>query len=536
MLKVLCVVDKTDTAIDRLAKGHVKYNDNIDYKVIPIHPKRPDPEQLLAFETLAVDADIIDYQYFRTAEMLRGRYSWLEGKKQILTHHNPYSIEEQDWNGYDYVVANNLTIYERLGKITESPLTYIPNCVDTDFWTYNPDWQPNKNVIMVANRIESKKGILQVAIACAELNLHFILVGSISDANYYESILATGNVEFHNNISDEKLKELYHKSTIHVCNSKDNFESGTNPILEAMLTGVPVLTRNIGHVPEINNGENMVILDGQPDDVLGIQNKLFEMIGDKKKLEDMRGKAWQTAKTRSFERRAYLYQKLYREVMHPDEVPVSIIVPIYDKPDIIRKCLNAIAEQTYKNIELIVADDSLQGESHSLITELARLMPFPVRYMNTAEVMIGDVDYVKDYGLARGRNKAVIEATGDIIVFCDQRMIMQPDAVSEFVKHLAPKVWIYGNKGGKKEFVENLSCIRREDIITAGMFCERMDQYGGLSQESRTRFRLQGNRTEYCESAKATPTGKSSNRNRKRQDIIAMKNRLFKMYEGNLHG
>lgn len=545
-LKVLCVVDKEKTALDRLAQGVKKYHDNINYKVLSVHPKRPDPQQLADFEREAADADVIDWQYFRTAEKLRSMYPWLKDKKQILSHNNPYSIEEQDWNGYDLNVANNDYIFKRLGQITQTPLEYVPLTVDTDFWTFNPDWQPNKNVIMVANRIESKKGILPVAIACAELNLHFILVGAISDMNYFNSIMATtGNVEFHEQITDEELRDLYHKSTIHVCNSTDNFESGTMPILEAMLTGVPVLTRSVGHVPELNNGENMVILDGVPEDVQGIQDKLLEMISSQGNgttskqygagydLNSMRDKAWQTAKARSFERRAFMYQKIYRQVLFDTE-PVSIVVPVYDKPEIISKCLNAIAEQTYKNIELITVDDSLQGESFGLIMEFAKYVDFPVKYLNTAEVVIGDRadDYSKDYGLARGRNEAIIEATGDIMVFCDQRMIMDKDCVEQFVNHLPlDKCWIYGNKGGKKEFVENLSCIRRSNIIDMGMFCERMTAYGGLSQESRTRFRNQGGRTEYVESAKAIPTGKSSNRNRKRGDIIKMKNRLWKMYE-----
>jgi len=43
---------------------------------------------------------------------------------------------------------------------------------------------------MVANRIESKKGILQVAIACADLGLTFVLVGAISDMGYMQAIMA----------------------------------------------------------------------------------------------------------------------------------------------------------------------------------------------------------------------------------------------------------------------------------------------------------------------------------------------------------
>lgn len=534
MLKVLCIVDKEGTALDRLAQGVAKYHDNLDYKVLAVHPKRPDAKQLIDFEREAKDADVIDWQYYRTAEMLRKLYPWLKDKKQILTHNNPYSIEEQNWNDYDISVGNNDYIYERLGKITEKPVEYVPLTVDTDFWTFNPDWEPNKSVIMVANRIESKKGILPVAIACAELNLHFILVGAISDMNYFQSIMATtGNVEFHEQITNEELRDLYYKSTIHVCNSVDNFESGTLPILEAMLTGVPVLTREVGHVSELNNGENMVILEGVPEDVDGIQDKLLQMTGDKKRLAELRDKAWQTAKVRSFERRAYMYQQLYRKVLFPDTKPVSVVVPIYDKPEIISKCLNAIAEQTYKNIEIVVADDSLGFENIDLVRDFARFVNIPVRHIRTTQYLAdasGDKIHTwKDYGLARARNEATIEATGEIIVYCDQRMIMEPNCIEEFGSHMQPKTWLYGNKGGKKEFVENLSCILREDVIDFGLFNERMVWYGGLSQETRNRFKAQGGKTEYIESARANPAGKSSNRNRKRADIIKAKNRLFKM-------
>lgn len=529
MLKVLCVVDKELTAIDRLAQGVAKYHDNLDYKVVAVHPKRPDQRQIDTFIHEAKDADLIDWQYFRSAELLRGNFDWLKSKKQILTHNNPYSIREQDWNAYDAVVANNDTIYKELSTITNAPLHYIPLTVDTDFWDYNLDWTPNKNVIMVANRIESKKGILPVAIACAELNLHFILVGAISDLNYFHAISATtGNVEFHEQCSDEELRDLYHKSTIHVCNSVDDFESGTMPILEAMLCGVPVLSRSVGHVPDIYNGENMTILNGIPEDVLGIKEKLLEMIGDKKKLISQREKGWNSAKARSFERRAYLYQKLYREVLF-NNTPVSVVVPIYDKPDVIRKCLDAIANQTYKNIELIVADDNPAIDNYSIVSDFAKYVNIPVRHIDTSKQYKSGDGWVKDYGLARARNEATIEATGEIMVYCDQRMIMDKNCIEEFVKHTTPKVWLYGNKGGKKDFVENLSSIKRQDVIDFGLFSERMVRYGGLSQETRNRFKHQGCRTEYVETAKATPTGKSSNRNRKKQDIISSKNRLWKM-------
>lgn len=522
MLKVVAVVDKVGTAIDRLAKGVIPYNGNLDYIVCDVHPKRPDPEQLSKFEQAAASADIIDFHYFRSAMALLERYPWLSEKKLILNHYNPYSITESNWDQFDKVTAPNETIRKDLIKIMHNPaerLQYIPLATDPTFWQFNFDWVPTKRVIMVANRIEAKKGILEVAIACGDLGLTFVLVGSISDPNYFHDILQTGNIEFHEKITDEELRDLYYKSAVHVCNSIDNFESGTMPILEAMQCGTPVLTRNVGHVPDLNNGENMVILESG--NVLEIQEKLESMLSDTKALENQRQKAWNTAKNFNMERRAYSFQRLYRSVM-PGEA-VSIIVPVYDKPETIRACLNAIANQTYENIEVIVADDAepVIG-NRKLVADFAQTVSIPVRYINTFQP--------SGYGLARARNEAAIYATGDILVFCDQRQIMDENAVQEFVNNLTEKTWLNGNKGGgKTEFIENFSCIARTDFIEFGMFSERMDCYGGLSQETRNRARAQGIKTQYVESAKATPMGKSSNRNRKKQEIIRSKDRLWMM-------
>lgn len=521
MLKVACVVDKVDTALDRLGKSVAPYHTNLDYEVFDVHPKRPSPEQLQRFIEFAKDADVIDYQYFRTAKILELNFPWLRDKKRILTHNNPYSIEEDNWNEFDINVGNNQYIYKRLGELTQTRTEYIPITVDTDFWQFNPDAEPQRAVIMVANRIESKKGILEVAIACGELGIKFILVGAISDQGYFHSIMQTGNVEFHEHIPDEELRELYYKSSIHVCNSKDNFESGTMPILESMLCGVPVLTRKVGHVPDISNGENMVINEGSNEDVIAIRDLLHEMISDKKRLEQLRQAGWNTAKSRSHERRAYMYQKLYRDVMWGEQTSVSVVVPVFNKPEVIKECLNSIANQTYKNLEVIIMNDNTYD--HSLLVDtFARYVNFPVRYMQNA-------DPRNDYGLARARNEGTIEATGELMVYCDQRIIMEPNAIEEFVKYAKPKYWLYGNKGSKKEFVENLSCIYRQDILNAGGFNERINLYGGQSQELRTRVRRQGYTTEFVETAKGVQRGKSSNKNRKRQEIIKMKSRLWKM-------
>lgn len=516
MFKVVCVVDKEKTALDRLAQGVKPYHDNLDYKVIAVHPKRPSPEQLAIFEREARTADVMDYQYFRTAEMLRERYDWLKLIPSILTHNNPYSIKESNWLGYQMVVGNNNSIFEALKDIAASPIRMIPLAVDPYFWSYLDDYQAPRSVIMVANRIESKKGILPVAQACKKLGIKMHLVGAISQPDYWHEVMATNVVEFAQEITDEQLRDLYHKSGILVCNSVDNFESGTLPILEAIYCGIPVLSRRIGHVPDFENADKIVIQDSDPDDVENIANKLTEMFADKKKLEKQRHEAWMGVKDMNFERRAYAYQTLYREII--GDKTVSIIMPECNHPEMTKKSINAALNQTHKNIELVVIDD---GESQKdIIDQLALTASVPVRYIKLHD---------KGYNLAKARNLGSIEATGDILVFCDQRIVMESNAIEEFIKKLTAKSWLWGSKGVKKDFIENFTCVYREDFMTFGMFNERCDRYGGLSQETRVRARRQGMKLEYCGEAKATQEGKSSNKWHKKIEILESKNMLWKM-------
>lgn len=526
-MRVVCVVDKVNSAIDRLAKGNADYMGGFDYHVVDVHPKRPSQEQLQRFESLARTADILDFQYFKTAEMLRKRYDWIEQVPKILTHHNPYSITEDNWNAYDTVIANNRTIYGKLQDITNSRVEYIPLVVDPYQWQYNENFPDNTTVIMVANRIEGKKGILPVAKACKELGYKMVLVGSISKPDYFAEVMDTGVVQFAQEISDDELKQLYYKSSLHVCNSIDNFESGTLPILESMFCGVPVLTRMIGHVPDIivedkvqkkKQAKNLFINEGDSEDVGNLVELIRDAMSDRNRLERIRKEAWLSIKDRNFDRRAYKYKKLYRELVD-DKTPVSVILPVAGKEDVTRETITAIAEQTYKNIEIIVVDDGEVPQIQN-IAQFSKTTSKPVNY-----IKLGG----SGYNLAKARNIASIEATGDILVFCDQRMVMDKHCIENFINKLKPNTWLYGNKGVKKDWIENLSCIYRDDFMKWGMFNERMTHYGGLSQESRWRARQQGINLEYVDSAKAKPVGKSSNRYKKRYEILEMKNICWKM-------
>ncbi len=516
MKNVLIVVDKSGSALDILSQPIVDNNPQLNIRVCPVHPKRPSYQQITAFEHFARKADVIHFQYWKSAEMLREKYDFIKKKKTVLSHHNPYDLNQKDWNDYDTVTVNN--------SYLKSVLKYaykIPLCTDLETFKFKKEYNDSKTVNMVAGRIEASKGILEVAVACKELGYKFVLVGRISDGAYYGDIKKVG-VDFKEDISVEELKEVYYESAIHVCNSKDNFESGTLPILEAMATGCPVLTRRVGHVPDLENGDNMLVREGEKDDIEDLKKSLKELMEDRKRREEMRLDAYKTVIQRDIRMSSRVHSRLYQQTVHAGEM-VSVITPTFNRPENVVQIVKSLSKQTYKNFELVIADDgSSEYNCRSLVREMNEIVDYPIKYTNT-----GDTN---EYHLAKARNLGVIEAIGDILVFIDDRFDPDKDALRKFVENVTNKTWVFGYKGYDKDsFVENFSAIRRQELINAGMFNERINLYGGMSQELRSRFRTQGFEFRYVKDIKCKQISGSGSRINRLDDIKEAKHILNKL-------
>ena len=48
---------------------------------------------------------------------------------------------------------------------------------------------------------------------------------------------------------------------------------------------------------------------------------------------------------------------------------ISVIVPVYNVEKYLRKCLNSLLKQTYKNLEIVVIDDGSTDSSGSICDE-----------------------------------------------------------------------------------------------------------------------------------------------------------------------
>ncbi|WP_432839972.1 glycosyltransferase family 2 protein [Dactylosporangium sp. CA-092794] len=100
---------------------------------------------------------------------------------------------------------------------------------------------------------------------------------------------------------------------------------------------------------------------------------------------------------------------------------VSVVVPNYNYSRALPLCLQALLDQTYPNLEIIVVDDCSTDDSAAVAAS------FGVRVLRTTS----------NGGPAAARNLGARHATGEILFFVDSDVAAHPDAVANAVELLA---------------------------------------------------------------------------------------------------
>ena len=97
---------------------------------------------------------------------------------------------------------------------------------------------------------------------------------------------------------------------------------------------------------------------------------------------------------------------------------ISVIVPVYNVKEFVKKCLDSLVRQSYKNLEIIVVDDGSTDGSGRICDEFAALD----KRMR--------VFHKKNGGLSDARNFGIKKAKGEIIAFVDSDDLVSEDFVS----------------------------------------------------------------------------------------------------------
>ena len=215
--------------------------------------------------------------------------------------------------------------------------------------------------------------------------------------------------------------------------------------------------------------------------------------------------------------------KIWNSALYKEDL-VSVVINTFNRPDNLEKILEAYLDNTWKNIEIIVVDDnSDKPDLNEQVVKNFRQTGLTIKYFNT---------HCKGYGLAKARNIGILNSAGEYLLFNDDRWLPKKDLIQEFMNKIEDNSYLCANKNNnKKSFVENVSFIKRSTMIKAGMFCERINKYGGMTQEIVTRMNRNGVKCLWNEKAQVTQLSGSKSRFRKKDEILEMKNLLWRMYD-----
>ena len=114
----------------------------------------------------------------------------------------------------------------------------------------------------------------------------------------------------------------------------------------------------------------------------------------------------------------------------------SIIIPLYNKAPYIRKALETVCAQTYRDYEIIVVNDGSRDDS-AVVAE---------SYLQHAEGICYTIISQDNAGVAAARNRGVKHASGQYMAFLDADDWWEPDYLARMAELIAdyPQAGVYG--------------------------------------------------------------------------------------------
>lgn len=140
---------------------------------------------------------------------------------------------------------------------------------------------------------------------------------------------------------------------------------------------------------------------------------------------------------------------------------ISIVVPAYNVSDYLKRCLDTLVAQTYKNYEVIIVDDGSTDETGEIADQYAK------KYSQITCI------HKENAGLGKARNTGIKLAKGDYITFVDSDDFVETNFLEKSIKYIqkldcdtviTSYYRIYKTRSVLIKRNSNLQCIYKKEI------------------------------------------------------------------------
>ncbi|MFD1139811.1 glycosyltransferase family 2 protein [Larkinella insperata] len=161
---------------------------------------------------------------------------------------------------------------------------------------------------------------------------------------------------------------------------------------------------------------------------------------------------------------------------------VSIVIPTYRRPHLLRRCLQALMRQDFdhQQVEVLVVDDGADTHTQRLVEEIAQQSDLPLTYLAQPERR----------GPAAARNRGWRAASGTIIAFTDDDCIPADSWIGSAVQDFSRGAQVVTGQvrvplsDTPTEAEKIVAFLETAEFVTANCFCLRsvLEQVGGLDE------------------------------------------------------
>ena len=138
---------------------------------------------------------------------------------------------------------------------------------------------------------------------------------------------------------------------------------------------------------------------------------------------------------------------------------ISVIIPVYNNREYLKKCLDSVKGQTYRELEIICVDDGSTDGAQDIVEEYAS---GDDRFIVTHEVNQGE---------SHARNVGLAMASGDYIAFVDCDDWIEPDMYGTLLSAVKGKSVQLSAAGWFKDNVTHSESIQNKQPVKPGVFC-----------------------------------------------------------------
>lgn len=188
-------------------------------------------------------------------------------------------------------------------------------------------------------------------------------------------------------------------------------------------------------------------------------------------------------------------RKILSENEKSEKVKFTVVIPTFNRYELIFKAINSVLKQTYQNFEIIIIDDGSSLES-------IEVLDYHLSEIGDERIILKKLE--SNEGVSTARNVGLENATGDIITYLDSDNVWYPEyleILSIYYKNQSvncaysgQEIW-FSDRDNNLEFMTNIRIrefsrtqLESYNFIDLNVFSHRKSLYeelGGFSSDLR---------------------------------------------------